>query len=54
VTKDFVLFEKSLRLAYDANDNPFFTEPVILHSNVKNGYGIFTIGRVQTVNFVIP
>lgn len=54
VTKDFVLFEKSLRLAYDANDNPFFTEPVILYSNVKKGYGIFTIGRVQTVNFVIP
>lgn len=54
VTKDFILFEKSLDLAYGANDNPFFTEPVILHSNVKNGYGIFTIGRVQTVNFVIP
>ena len=54
MTKDFILFEKSLDLAYGANDNPFFSEPVILYSNVKNGYGIFTISRVQSVNFVIP
>ena len=52
--KDFVLFQKTLELAYDASDNPFFSEPVILHTNVKNGYGIFTIGSVQTVSFVIP
>ncbi len=54
VNKDFALFDKTLKLAYDVNDNPFFTEPVILYSNIKNGYGIFTISRVQTVNFVIP
>jgi hypothetical protein len=53
-SKDFALFIKTLRLARDAQDNPFFSEPVILHSNVKNGYGIFTIGSLQTVNFVIP
>lgn len=52
--KDFVLFQKTLELAANASDNPFFTEPVILHTNVKNGYGIFTIGSVQTVSFVIP
>ena len=54
VSKDFILFIKTLELAYEAQDNPFFTEPVILHSNVKNGYGIFSIGSVQTVSFVIP
>lgn len=53
-SKDYVLFLKTLDLAYSANDNPFFTEPVILYSNVKNGYGIFTIGSLQTVDFVIP
>jgi Domain of unknown function (DUF4249) len=53
-SKDYVLFLKTLDLAYSANDNPFFTEPVILYSNIKNGYGIFTIGSVQTVDFVIP
>ena len=53
-SKDFVLFLKTLDLARDAQDNPFFTEPVILHSNVKNGYGIFTIGSLQTVTFTLP
>ncbi len=53
-SKDYVLFLKTLDLAYSANDNPFFTEPVILYSNIKNGYGIFTIGSVQTVDFVVP
>lgn len=53
-SKSNVLFIKTLDLAYNAQDNPFFTEPVILHSNVKNGYGIFTIGSVQTVTFVLP
>lgn len=53
-SKDYVLFVKTLDLAYNAQDNPFFTEPVILHSNVKKGYGIFTIGSVQTVTLVLP
>lgn len=54
LSKDYALFIKTLSLAYDAQDNPFFSEPVILHSNVKNGYGIFTISSVQQVSFVIP
>jgi Domain of unknown function (DUF4249) len=53
LSKDYVLFVKTLSLSYDAQDNPFFTEPVLLHSNVKNGYGIFTIGSSQQVSFVI-
>jgi hypothetical protein len=54
VGKDYVLFLKTLDLAYTAQDNPFFTEPVILHTNVKNGYGIFTISRVKSVTIVVP
>jgi Domain of unknown function (DUF4249) len=54
LSKDYYLFIKTLDLASAAQDNPFFTEPVILHTNVKNGYGIFTIGSSQKVNFVIP
>lgn len=54
VNKDYVLFLKTLDLAYSAQDNPFFTEPVILHTNVKNGYGIFTISRVKTFTIVVP
>jgi hypothetical protein len=54
LNKDYYLFAKTLKLANQAQDNPFFSEPVILHSNVKNGYGIFTIGSVQRVFFVIP
>ncbi|MBL7813605.1 MAG: DUF4249 family protein [Saprospiraceae bacterium] len=52
-SKDFVLFIKTLDLAQQASDNPFFTEPVILHSNVKNGYGVFTLGSVQTIQVVV-
>lgn len=54
VTKDYVLFLKTLDLAYSAQDNPFFTEPVILHTNVKNGYGIFTISSTKSAIIVIP
>jgi hypothetical protein len=53
-TKDYVLFLKTLGLAYTAQDNPFFTEPVILHTNVKNGYGIFTISLVKPITIVVP
>lgn len=52
--KDFVAFAKSMNLARDVNDNPFFSEPVILYTNVKKGYGIFTISRFQTISFVVP
>ncbi len=53
VTKDYVLFLKTLDLAFSAQDNPFFTEPVILHTNVKNGYGIFTISSTKSATIVI-
>jgi hypothetical protein len=54
VSKDYVLFLKTLDLAYSAQNNPFFTEPVILHTNVKKGYGIFTISSIKSATIVIP
>jgi Domain of unknown function (DUF4249) len=53
-TKDYVLFLKTLDLAYSAQNNPFFTEPVILHTNVKSGYGIFTISSSKSATIVVP
>jgi hypothetical protein len=32
-----------IRIFYEAKKNPFFSEPVILHTNIKGGYGLFAI-----------
>ena len=53
-SKDYYLFIKSLDLASAAQDNPFFSEPVILYSNIKNGYGIFTTQAVTTAKLTVP
>lgn len=44
VPETFFKYEKSYRVAKQTNDNPF-AEPVNVYSNVKNGYGIFTISN---------
>ncbi len=51
LSKDYYIYLKSLNL-YNENfgDDPFM-EPVIIHSNVKNGYGIF--GAFNTDSIVI-
>lgn len=41
--KDMYLFNKSQQIFYEAKKNPFFSEPVILHTNIKGGYGLFAI-----------
>jgi Domain of unknown function (DUF4249) len=48
-SKDWFLFSKTLRLLRDAQDNIFFSEPVILYTNIKGGYGIFSIYSKQKV-----
>ena len=48
---DQYLFRKSLDLYRQSN---FFSEPVILHTNVKNGYGIFTTQAVSSVKITVP
>lgn len=52
ITADQYLFRRSLDL-YRQADN-FFSEPVILHTNIKNGYGIFTTQAVSTAKLTVP
>lgn len=40
VSKDFYLFHVSSRLQQNTGDNPF-GEPVVVYSNIENGFGIF-------------
>ncbi len=42
ISRDKYLFSKSLNAYYNAQDNPF-AEPVIIHTNVENGQGIFSM-----------
>ena len=52
MTADQYLFRRSLDL-YRQADN-FFSEPVILHTNIKNGYGIFTTQAVSVAKLTVP
>lgn len=52
-SKDWFLFTKTSRLLRESQDNIFFSEPVILHSNIKGGYGIFSIYAKQKVVAVL-
>lgn len=47
VSYDRFLFEQSYATYLSALNNPF-SEPVILHSNIKNGYGVFTTASERT------
>lgn len=44
MTRDGYLYSRSRELYELSRDNPF-VEPVVVHSNVEGGYGIFTIER---------
>ena len=46
ITEDTYLYSRSLQQYYDSVDNPF-AEPVTVHSNLENGYGIFGLGNVS-------
>ena len=41
VSKDYYLYLKSVNLYYETVDTDPFMEPVIIYSNVENGYGVF-------------
>lgn len=40
VSKDFYLYQKTLKEYYNSINNPF-SEPAEVYSNIKLGYGIF-------------
>ena len=46
MSRDQYLFARSVYLNQDADDNPF-AEPVIIHNNIKGGYGIFSLQAVS-------
>ena len=52
MTPDQYLFRRSLDLYRQSNN--FFSEPIILHTNIKNGYGIFTTQAVSTAKLTAP
>ena len=47
VSEDYVRYLKSYRKAADNSGNPF-AEPVNVFTNVKNGYGLFSLIAVDT------
>jgi Domain of unknown function (DUF4249) len=51
MTADQFLFRRSLDLYKQSNN--FFSEPVILHTNIKNGYGIFTTQAVSIAKLTV-
>ena len=52
VTTERAKYNRSLDVYLNAQDNPL-AEPVILYSNLKNGYGIFSIFNESDFNLVI-
>jgi hypothetical protein len=50
VSYDRFLFEQSYSIYQNALNNPF-AEPVILHNNIKNGFGIFTTAAESSYSF---
>lgn len=51
ITEDFYLYDRSKALIYWADDNPF-AEPIQVHSNVENGYGIVAGGSKSTTDVI--
>jgi hypothetical protein len=44
LTKDYYIYETTRSLNSDAQGNPF-AEPVLVHSNFENGFGVFTLNN---------
>jgi hypothetical protein len=52
ITKDRYLYNKSLSLHNNLQDNPF-AEPVLLYTNLQKGYGYFTISGSPTNKIIV-
>jgi hypothetical protein len=52
ISKDRYLYNKSRTLQSDAQGNPF-AEPVLLYTNLQNGYGFFTISGTYTEKIIL-
>ena len=52
ITEDLYRYDRTLSISYDAEYSPF-VEPVILHRNIENGYGIFGMMNVSEFEFTV-
>lgn len=48
ITEDYYRYDRTLKL--NENENPF-SEPVILHRNFENGYGVFALSNKTELSF---
>ena len=46
ISRDNYLFQRSHLISQQASDNPF-VEPVIVHNNIENGFGIFRAEAIK-------
>lgn len=53
ISKDKYLYEKTLQANQNNSDN-IFAEPVVVHSNIENGFGIFSISTGSTLSIKKP
>ena len=52
VTSDYYRFDRTQWAATNADGNPF-AEPVILHRNFENGYGVFALGNKKSLTIPV-
>lgn len=52
VSKDLYLFKISSDTYFNTEGNPF-AEPVVIHENIENGYGLFGVGESQVDSITI-
>lgn len=50
ISESLYLYTLSVRRYENAKDDPF-AEPVILYTNIKNGYGVFSMGSSRSYSF---
>ena len=48
VTRDEYLYQKSL-ITYSNSSNSLFAEPTLLHTNMDNGLGVFSMMSADTI-----
>lgn len=50
LTKDYYIYETTRSLNNEAQGNPF-AEPVLVHSNFENGFGVFTLNNAEEYRY---
>ncbi len=53
ISKDYYLYAKTSESQINSSNSPF-SEPVLVHNNIENGYGIFAGASVFKKSIIIP